>query len=134
MDWNLIKFVGFCLLVALVVLWGMNKFLIYMFNIVSSFVVSASIFVVIYPPYTLTVPKLIDLKLGRFFLWEPPSAQIISDHLPKEFDTILPKIISDQNISLFVQVDHMELISNLLSIFLIYVVILTIYLTHKNKT
>lgn len=134
MDWEVL--IGIVVFVALV--YGFlrltNKFLVKMFDIVSSFAVVASIFVVIYPPYQLSIPKLIELNLGRYLLWEPPSAQTISNHLPDEFKAILPKLISDQNISLLVNIDQAALFSNLASIFLIYLVVLTIYLTHKNET
>ena len=104
-----------------------------MFNVVSSLAVVASILVVVYPPYQLAIPKLIQLNIGRFLLWEPPSAQVISHYLPKEFEGILPKLISDQNMSLLVNIDQLALFSNLLSIFLIYIVVLTIYLTHRKN-
>lgn len=134
MDWDIV--IGIVVFIALSYgfLWLANKFMVKLFNIVSSFAVVASIFVVIYPPYQLSVPKLIELNLGRFPLWEPPNADVISRYFPKEFESLLPKLISDQNVSLLVNVDQFGLFSNLVSIFLIYIVVLTVYLTHKNET
>tara|TARA_R110002167_G_C12291303_1_gene616158 strand:+ start:77 stop:484 length:408 start_codon:yes stop_codon:yes gene_type:complete len=128
---GIIAAIVFVVFVAFV-LKAINRSVVKFFDIVSSIAVVASIFVVIFPPYKLFIPGAIEIFMGRHPIWDVPKSQSIGSYLPIEIKSIIPTSISGMKISLVI--DHATLLTNLLSIFIIYLMVLSVFLVHREKT
>ena len=134
MDWETAVGLISVVTIAVAALWLVNKFIVKLFEFIASTTIILSVLAVLFPPYKLEVPKLIGLNIGRHPAWSGPSSTDISLYLPSKYEAILPKLVSDDNLSLFITVDHVGLIANLASIFLIYLIALSAYIVQRNET
>ncbi|WP_075173938.1 hypothetical protein [Neptunomonas phycophila] len=113
------------------VLWAINKILTTFFHFVSSVAVVAALFAALYPPYKLRIPNVIEIDIGRFPIWDVPKSNAIASYIPKELSGYVPETFADMRLSLVL--DQMTLLTNLVSVGVVYLIVLSIYVIDRKK-